>query len=160
MNFVLPGRRTALIVCRRGHRRDRGLAGAGGEFEGQPHQVGVGVMIGVRQMFQESFTALAQLRRDLSQPDCSLDRFDLAEKWPHTAELVVAPVLKEPLGFRLDLPVVGIRPTSPLVHLVAELVDDGGRIVLLAPGENPLAFVENQGRLVRLRSASGAAESA
>ena len=116
------------------HRHDGGLAGAGGQLQGQTHQLRVGVVVGVGEVLEKPLAGLAQLRGDLGQPDRGLDGFDLAEERPDAAELVVTPVLEETRGFGRHLPVVGIRQTPPLVDVMAEFVDDGGRVVLLVLG--------------------------
>src|SRR5208283_1512351 len=67
------------------------------------------------------------------------------------AELVVAPVLKEPFRLGGHQPVTGIREFPPLVYLIAKLVDDDrGSFVLLLCAGKPLAFVENYLTLARL----------
>ena len=62
------------------HGHDRGFARAGGEFQGQSHKFGVGVVIGVGEMFQKTLADFAGLRGDFGQPDQRFDGFDLAEK--------------------------------------------------------------------------------
>jgi hypothetical protein len=51
------------------HRHDGGLAGAGGELQGQAHQFRVGAVVGIGEVFEEPLAGLAQLRGDLGQPD-------------------------------------------------------------------------------------------
>ncbi len=91
------------------HRHDGGLAGAGGELQGQAHQFRVGAVVGIGEVLQKPFARLAQLRGDLGQPNCGFHSFDLAKEGPNIAELVMAPMLEEALGVGRDLPVVGIR---------------------------------------------------
>ena len=62
------------------HRHDGGLSDAGGEFEGEPEQFGIGVVIGVGQVIEEGLAGLAGLGGDFGEPDCGLDRLDLAEE--------------------------------------------------------------------------------
>jgi len=52
------------------------------------------------------------------------------EEWvADAAELVVPPVLKQPGGFRRHLPLAWIRPGSPPINMLADLVDDRSDIV-------------------------------
>lgn len=66
-----------------------------------------------------------------SQPNRSLDRFNLAEKGPWAAKLVMPPVLQEALSFRSDAPLVGTGKVPPGRHVTANLIDDRSGIVLL-----------------------------
>ena len=75
------------------HRHDRRLARSGGQLESQPHQLGVGVVVRVRQVLEEAF-ALRFVRRHLGEPDRRLCRFDLAEEGTDSGELVMSPVLE------------------------------------------------------------------
>ena len=74
----------------------------------------------------------------LGEPDQRLDRLDLAEKGPDAAEAVVAPVPQQAGGLRRDLPIARVRQRAPPVHVVAQLVDDGRRVVLLGLRGNPV----------------------
>ena len=98
------------------HRHDGRLAGAGGELQREAHQFGVGVVVGVGQVFEEALAGLATSARPRSAR-CRLDGFDLAEERADAAELVVAPVLEQARGLGRDLPVARVRPAAPLVHL-------------------------------------------
>ena len=70
---------------------------------------------------------------------------------PNIAELVMPPMLEEALGIGRDFPIVGIREAPPLIHVVAEFIDDSrSRVVLLLLGGESLAFVEDQFCLGRL----------
>src|SRR5450432_118033 len=131
------------------HGHDRGLACAGSKLQGETDQLRVGVVVGVGEVLQEG---LARLRfwRHLGQPDGCLNGFNLTEERPDAAELVVSPMLEKARGFGGYLPVIGIRPTSPLVYMMAEFVDDGSLIVLLFFGGKTLAFVENDWLLIRV----------
>ena len=100
------------------HGHHRGLAGAGGELERKPHQFRVGVVVGVGEVLEKALAGLADLRGDLGQPDGGLDRLDLTEERPNTAELVMPPVLQQAGGFRHDPPVVRVRQAAPLVDLL------------------------------------------
>ena len=51
------------------HGHDRGLAGAGRELERQPSKAGVRLLVGRREMVEESAALVAERRRDLGQPD-------------------------------------------------------------------------------------------
>ena len=86
------------------HRHHRRLAGAGGQFQGQAHQLRIGLGVGIGQVLEESFAGLPAWR-DLGQPDGSLNRFDLAEERPDAGEFVVPPVLEEPGRFGRHLPI-------------------------------------------------------
>ena len=96
---------------------------------------------------------LPGLGRDLGQPDGGFDRFDLAEERADAAELVMSPVLKQPRGFRRDLPLIGIGQGAPCIHMAAHFVDDRGGVVLLLLGRKTLAFVEDELLLLRARLA-------
>ena len=133
------------------HGHDGRLAGAGGELQREPHQLGVGVPVRRREVVEQALAALG-LRRDLGQPDRGLDRLDLAEERADAAELVVPPVLEQTGRLRRDLPLAGIGQGPPGVHVSAHLVDDRGGVVLLLLGREPLAFVEDD-RLLRWRPA-------
>ena len=110
-----------------------GLARSCGQFEGQPHQLRVGVLVGGCEVVEQAFAVLCA-GCNLGQPDGRFSRFDLAEKGPNTAETVVPPVLEQPCRLRRNLPLVRIREGAPRVHVVAYLVDDRGRVVLLRFG--------------------------
>ena len=125
------------------HGHDGGLAGAGGELEGQALQIGVGVAVGGLEMVEKALPGLAELGGDLGEPDEGLDRLDLTEKGAVGAEGVVAPVLEQAGGFRVDPPQVG-RELPPLVDLLAEGVDDGGVVVLLGAGAEAVALIEGE----------------
>ena len=63
------------------------------------------------------------MRRDFSEPDRGLDSLDLAKEWTDAAELMVAPMLKQPRRLRCHLPLAGGQ-VAPRVDLAADLVDD------------------------------------
>ena len=90
------------------HRHDGGLAGAGRQLQREAHQLRIGVVVGVGQMFEKALARLSRLGRDLSQPDRRFDRLDLTEERTNAAELVVPPVLKQPRRLGRDLPVIRI----------------------------------------------------
>ena len=71
------------------------------------------------------------------EPDQRLDRLDLAEEGPDAAEAVVAPVPQQAGGLRRDLPIARLRQRPPPVHVAAQLVDDGRRVVLLGLRGHP-----------------------
>src|ERR1700730_5874562 len=99
-------------------------------------------------MFDEPL-ALPSLWSDLGQPNRRLHRFNLAEERSETVEIVVSPVQKEPLGLGRHQPVAGTWQLSPLVHLIAKIIDDQSRIVLLLLCRKPFSFIENQSVLGR-----------
>ena len=126
------------------HRHDGGLAGPGRELQGQPRQPRVGAGVGRVEVVEERLRAAARARRDLGDPDQGLDRLDLAEEGPDAAEVVAAPVPQEAGRLRGDLPVARVRQRPPPIHVAAQLVDDGGRVVLLGGRGNPGAVRELQ----------------
>lgn len=75
-------------------------------------------------------------RCDLGKPDDGLHSLHLAEKGPNAAEGVVTPVLQEAGGRRGNVPVIGVRPRSPLIQLPAKLVYCRGQLVLLLLGRD------------------------
>ncbi|OIQ75871.1 hypothetical protein GALL_424590 [mine drainage metagenome] len=127
--------------------QEAGLARAGGELQGKAAEFWVGFGVGLGQVIQEALAALAQLRRNLGEPDRSFHRLDLAEKRTDAGERMMAPVLQQARGFRRDAP-CGRRQQSPLVHFLAHRVDDGGVVVLLRLGGQPLSLVEYQRGLI------------
>ena len=124
------------------HGHDGGLASPGGELEGQAHQLWVGVAVGIRQVLEEAFAGLADLGRDLGQPDGGLDGLDLAKEGADAAEGVMAPMLEETGRLGGDPPMIRVRVLAPAIHLLAKGVDDGGVIVALILGTQPHAFIE------------------
>ena len=125
------------------HGHDGGLASASGQFQRQPHERWVGVVVGISQMFQEGGSSLTSVRGNLGEPDGGFNRFHLAEEWPDVTELVMPPMLEQPGGFGRDLPVVRIRQAAPLIDLLPNGVNDCGMVVLLFLCGKPLAFVEH-----------------
>ena len=152
-NLVLPGWRTALMVC---HAMiiamTVDLARTRGQLECQTHQFRVGVVVGVGEVFEEPFSNVAAFWGTTSgQPDRRSPRLRPWQKeWPNAAELVVPPVLDEALSFRFDQPVVRTLQFSPLIDTAPEFVDDRSWIVLLRLSGKPLALVENNRLLVGL----------
>ena len=126
------------------HGHDGGLAGAGGQLQGQARQFRVGVVVGVGEAVEETPSDLPGLGRNLCQPDGRLDRLYLAEEGLDVAEVVVPPMLEQASGFGRDAPVVGISKVSPLVDLAANLIHHRRDVVLLLLGGKPLALVEDE----------------
>ena len=93
-------------------------------FSARRDELRVGVVVRVGEVLEEALARLAELRRDLGQPDRRLDRLDLAEERADAAELVMAPVLEQPRRLGRDLPVVRVRELAPRVDVAAQLVDD------------------------------------
>ena len=116
------------------HRHDRGLAGAGGELQGQPREAGVGFLAGGVHLIDELLPLLAERRSHLGQPDRGLHRFDLAEEGPDIAEPVAAPVLEEPRRLGRHPPRGRVRQFAPPIHAVAHAADEGRQVVLLGAG--------------------------
>ena len=147
MKCLLPGRRTALIVCQAiSMAMTVVLPAPVASFSASRISSGLASLLAAAR-WSRMRLPLCRLRRDLGQPDRRLDRLDLAEERPHAAELVVPPVLQQPGCLRGDLPLAGVRQLPPCVHVAADLVDDRGRIVLLLLGREALALVEHEVRL-------------
>ena len=70
------------------HGHDRGLAGAGRELEREAREAGVRLRVGGGEMVEEAAAFVAEIRRDLGQPDRGLRGFDLTEEGPDIAEAV------------------------------------------------------------------------
>jgi hypothetical protein len=131
------------------HGHHCGLAGAGGQFQGEAHELRVRVVVRVGKMLQEGLTGLP-FWGDLGQPDGGLNGFNLTKERPDAGEIVMPPMLEKACGFGGDLPVVWVRPAPPLVYMMAKFVDGRGLIVLLSFSGEPLSFVENNLLLIRL----------
>ena len=137
MKCLLPGRRTALIVCQAiSIAMTVVLPAPVASFSASRSSSGLASSVGAGQMVEKSLAALG-LGRDLGQPDRGFHRLDLAEERANAAELVMPPVLEQAGRFRRDLPLVGIRQGPPLIHALTQLVDDRGRVVLLFGVESP-----------------------
>ncbi len=106
------------------HGHDGGFACAGGEFEGDAIEAGVGFGVGVGEVGEDTFGGGA-LGGNFGQPDGGFGGFDLAEKGPQIGELVVTPVLEEAGGGRGDAPLFGIGESAPGVDLGADFADVG-----------------------------------
>ena len=98
-------------------------------------------------MFEESPAGL-RLGRHLREPGGSFDCLNLAEEWAGVAELVMSPVLQQARGFGRYLP-VRRRQAAPLVYVLAQLIDDRRRVILLLFRRKPFAFVEDHLLLFR-----------
>jgi hypothetical protein len=85
---------------------------------------------------------VSRVRRDLRQPNGSLDRLDLAKELSDSAVFAVPPVLQKLSGFRGHLPLRRIRQGTPCVYIAANFINDRGRIVLLLLGRKSLPFLE------------------
>src|SRR5581483_11245058 len=103
----------------------------------------VGIVVRVGEMVKKAFASPHRLWSYLDQPDGSFHCLYLAEEGPDVVELVMSPVLEQASGLRGDLPLVRMQ-RPPLVHVLAQFIDDWGGIILLRGGRNPLAFVENE----------------
>ena len=66
---------------------------------------GLASLLALARCSRKRLACLADLRRNLGQPDGGLDRLDLAEERADAAELVMAPVLQQARGLRRDPPV-------------------------------------------------------
>src|SRR5579871_943594 len=107
------------------HRHDGGFARASGKFEGDAEESGIGLMIGVGQVIEESFAGLARVGGDFGEPDGNFDGLDLAEERPDVIETVTTRVLQEARGFGSDFPVGGVGEATPQVYVAAQFGDDG-----------------------------------
>ena len=121
-----------MLGCRTAHCID-GLPGnehghycrfacAGGEFQGKPHQLGIGVLVCSSEMIKNTF-AVPGLGRDLGEPDRSFYRLNLAEEWSDAIELVMTPVLQEAGCLWCHLPLIGRGQGAPGIHKGAHFVD-------------------------------------
>jgi len=115
------------------HCHDGCLPGAGGEFQRESRQRRVPSLACALKVLEESLP-FAHVRRDLGQPDDSLDGFDLAEEWSRSLEIVRTPVLQEPRGLGRDLPSLRIRPRPPFSDLSPQLFNPATELELLLFG--------------------------
>ena len=89
------------------HGHDGRLAAARRHLQGEAEKVRIGLFVRLSDLIQEALRRRA-LRRDLGQPDNRLDGFQLAEEGARTDELVMAPMLQEPLRYGGHAPIGGI----------------------------------------------------
>ena len=115
------------------HRHNRGFSRACGQLQSEAHEFRVGIIVGIREVVQKAFPGLPCLWRDLGQPNDSFHRLHLAEEGPDIAELVMSPMLEQASRLRGDLPLVWMQ-SAPLVHMLAQFIDDRGGIILLRGG--------------------------
>src|SRR5690606_4488356 len=113
------------------HRHYGRLTGAGGELQRQAHELRIGLRVAALDVSPEFLRPCAELRRDLSEPDCCLDGFDLAAEWTNTLEFVVTPMRQQARRFGRDQPLVGVGQPAPFLDVGADLVDDRSGVVLL-----------------------------
>ena len=130
------------------HGHHRRLARAGGEFQRGPEQRRVGLLVGTLQVLQEPGAAPARLGCDLGEPDRGFDGLDLAVERADVVKAVVAPVLQQPRGLGRDLPLIGGRQVSPRLHVGADFIDDGRRVVFLLFCRKTIAGSKHKFRLV------------
>lgn len=126
------------------HGHDRGFPGARGQLERQPHQFGIRLQVGGRQMIQKILPLFTQLRGHFGQPNGCFNRLNLTEKGANTTEGVMPPVLEQAGRFRSDLPVRDIRKGAPGIDMAAQIVDDRDGVVPLFLGRKAESFIENQ----------------
>ena len=69
-----------------------------------------------------------------NQPYRRFHRLDLAKEGSQAVELMMPPMLKQSGRFRRHLPIVLIRPVSPLIDVLAEFIDNWRGGVLLVGG--------------------------
>ena len=70
--------------------------------------------------------------RDLGQPNSRFDRLNLTKERTDAAKFVVPPMLKQARCFWRYTPVIRDWQTPPLVNLVANCIDNGRMVILLA----------------------------
>jgi hypothetical protein len=150
VNFLLFGRRTALIVC---HAMIIAitvvLPAPVASFNASLASPGLDWAFAALRCSRNLRPSFAELRRDLGQPDRCLDGFDLAEEGPEAAERVMAPVLQQPGGLRRHVPLARVGQLAPDIHALPQLIDDRRRVVLLLLGREPFALVEDNVALGR-----------
>ena len=109
---LLPGRRTALIVCQAmSIAMTVVLPAPVASFSARRSSSGLASLLAAARCSRNRLPLL-RLGRDLGQPDGRFHGFDLAEERADTAELVMPPVLKQPGRFGSNLPLAGIGPGS------------------------------------------------
>ena len=114
---LLPGRRTALIVCQAmSIAMTVVLPAPVASFSARRISSGLASLLAPARWSRKRLPGL-RLRRDLGQPDGGLDRLDLAEERADAAELVMPPVLKQAGRLRRDLPLVGVGQGAPGVDV-------------------------------------------
>ena len=132
------------------HRHDRRFTGAGRQFQRQPQEFRVGIVVGTREVVEKLLADFADVRRDFREPDRGFDCLYLTEKRTHVVELVMPPMLKQPGRFGGHAPVGRIGQLPPAIHLFAQRIDDRRiRLVLLFRRRESQAFIENQRLLLR-----------
>jgi hypothetical protein len=124
------------------HRHHRGLAGAGGELQGEPGQPRIGEVVGAHEIVAVAAALGAHLGSDLRQPDDRLHGLDLAEEGADVLEVVMPPVLEQAGGRRRHAP-LALGQLPPALDALADVVDDGLGVVLLRLGGAGLALVED-----------------
>jgi hypothetical protein len=110
---------------------------SGRRLQGSADQFGVRLLVSspyIRPKFGDRSPAL---RRDLSQPDHRLDRFDLAEERANVLELVMPPMLKDASGLGGYLPLIRVAQVALFFDIAPDLVDDRGRVVFLSSVDSP-----------------------
>lgn len=115
------------------HGHDCSFARAGGQLQRQTHEFRVRVVVRVGEMVEKAFANPPGLRGNLSQPNNGFRRFHLAEERADTTKVVLSPMLKETSRLGSDLPLIWLQ-SPPLVHMLAQFVDDRRRIILLCGG--------------------------
>ena len=126
VKFLLPERRTALMVC---HAMSMAmtvvLPAPVASLSARRISSGLASLLTSFEVLQDALAGFDD-GAHLGQPDRRLDGFDLTEEGAHAAELVMPPVLQQACCFRRDLPVVGAAelrhvPTCPRISLMREV---------------------------------------
>ena len=134
------------------HGHHGGLAGTGGELQGQTREAGVGLFACRLDPIEEASPLVAELRRHFREPDSRLHGLDLAEEGADTAEGMVPPVFQQPSCLRRYAP-VRLRQRPPSCELLPQTVDQCSQFVLLVG--RCKRFAVGIERELRLRPASG-----
>ena len=120
------------------HRHDRGLAGTGGELQGESGEPGVRLLARHLEVVKDLPLLAPEPGGNLGQPDEGLHRFDLTEERSDVAEVVAAPVPEEPRRLGRHPPRGRIGKLAPAVHSVADIADERRQVVLPGPGPERL----------------------
>ncbi len=101
VNCVLPGRRTALMVCQAMIiAMTVVLPAPVASFKARRISSGFASWLALARCSRNRFAGLARVRGNLGQPDGGLDRLDLTEERPDVAEFVSAANAGEGARFR------------------------------------------------------------
>lgn len=111
------------------------------QFQRQTREFWVRIIVGIGKMVQQALSSSLRLCR-FGQPNNGFHRLHLAEERTDTAKIVVSPMLEQASRLGSDLPLVWMQ-SPPLVHMLAQFIDEWGGIILLRCGRNSFSFVEH-----------------